>query len=42
MSQEDFISMHLTIPYQINKMASEMYSNFYFHHYQDLRKSHAD
>jgi len=31
--KEDFISMHLTTPYQINKMASEMYSNFYFHHY---------
>ena len=31
--KEDFISMHLTTPYQINKMAGEMYSNFYFHHY---------
>jgi len=31
--KEDFISMHLTTPYQINKMAGEMYANFYFHHY---------
>tara|TARA_Y100000590_G_scaffold429149_1_gene541367 strand:- start:2981 stop:4087 length:1107 start_codon:yes stop_codon:yes gene_type:complete len=31
--KEDFISMHLTTPYQINKMTGEMYSNFYHHHY---------
>lgn len=31
--KEDFISMHLTTPYQINKMAGEMYCNFYRHHY---------
>lgn len=31
--KEDFISMHLTTPYQINKMAGEMYTNFYHHHY---------
>ena len=31
--KEDFISMHLTTPYQINKMTSEMYCNFYNHHY---------
>ena len=31
--KEDFISMHLTTPYQINKMTGEMYANFYFHHY---------
>jgi len=31
--REDFISMHLTTPYQINKMTSEMYCNFYAHHY---------
>ena len=31
--KEDFISMHLTTPYQINKMTGEMYCNFYFHHY---------
>ena len=30
---EDFISMHLTTPYQINKMTGEMYNNFYFHNY---------
>ncbi len=31
--EENFISMHLTTPYQINKMAGEMYCNFYAHHY---------
>ena len=31
--KEDFISMHLTTPYQINKTTGEMYSNFYHHHY---------
>lgn len=31
--EEDFISMHLTTPYQINKMTGEMYCNFYGHHY---------
>jgi len=31
--EEDFISMHLTTPYQVNKMAGEMYCNFYKHHY---------
>lgn len=31
--KEDFISMHLTTPYQINKMTGEMYCNFYYHHY---------
>ena len=31
--KEDFISMHLTTPYQINKMSGEMYCNFYHHHY---------
>ena len=25
--------MHLTTPYQINKMTGEMYCNFYNHHY---------
>ena len=34
--KEDFISMHLTTPYQINKMTGEMYCNFYSHHY-DLK-----
>lgn len=31
--KEEFISMHLTTPYQINKMTGEMYCNFYNHHY---------
>tara|TARA_Y100000590_G_scaffold159064_1_gene182470 strand:- start:588 stop:1691 length:1104 start_codon:yes stop_codon:yes gene_type:complete len=31
--KEDFVSMHLTTPYQINKMSGEMYCNFYHHHY---------
>ncbi|MBC8487339.1 MAG: NAD-dependent epimerase/dehydratase family protein [Bacteroidetes bacterium] len=31
--KEDFISLHLTTPYQINKTTGEMYSNFYHHHY---------
>ncbi len=31
--KEDFISMHLTTPYQISKMAGELYANFYWHHY---------
>lgn len=31
--KEEFISMHLTTPYQISKMAGELYSNFYWHHY---------
>ena len=30
---EDFISMHLTTPYQINKMTGEMYCNYYFHNF---------
>jgi len=32
--KEEFISMHLTTPYQINKMTGEMYCNFYYHHYE--------
>lgn len=32
--KEEFISMHLTTPYQINKMTGEMYCNFYNHHYE--------
>ncbi|MFA0464621.1 NAD-dependent epimerase/dehydratase family protein, partial [Vibrio sp. 10N.261.45.F1] len=31
--KEDFISMHLTTPYQVNKMTGEMYCNFYHHNY---------
>ena len=31
--EENFISMHLTTPYQINKMTDEMYNNYYYHNY---------
>jgi nucleoside-diphosphate-sugar epimerase len=31
--KEEFMSMHLTTPYQIPKMAGELYCNFYWHHY---------
>jgi UDP-glucose 4-epimerase len=31
--REDFMSMHLTSPYQITKMLGELYANFYHHHY---------
>lgn len=31
--EEDFISMHLTTPYQINKMVGEMYNNYFMHHF---------
>lgn len=31
--KEDFISMHLTTPYQITKMLGELYGNFFYHHY---------
>ncbi len=31
--REEFISMNMTSPYQINKMAGEMYCNFYKHNY---------
>ncbi len=31
--KEDFVSMHLTTPYQISKMVGELYANFYWHHY---------
>jgi nucleoside-diphosphate-sugar epimerase len=31
--REDFISMHLTTPYQINKMTGEMYCNLYHYMY---------
>ncbi len=31
--KEEFTSMHLTTPYQISKMAGELYVNFYWHHY---------
>ena len=31
--KEDFVSLHLSTPYQISKLAGELYCNFYFHHY---------
>ncbi len=31
--KEEFTSMHLSTPYQISKMAGELYCNFYWHHY---------
>jgi len=31
--REDFVSMHLTTPYQITKMLGELYANFFYHHY---------
>jgi len=30
---EDFMSMHLTTPYQATKMLGEIYCNFFHHHY---------
>lgn len=32
--KEDFMSMHLTTPYQITKMLGELYANFFYHHYE--------
>lgn len=31
--KEEFISLHLTTPYQITKMLGELYANFFIHHY---------
>lgn len=31
--REDFVSMHLTTPYQITKMLGELYGNFFHHHF---------
>ena len=31
--KEEFISLHLSTPYQISKMTGELYCNFYYHHY---------
>jgi len=31
--REDFMSLHLTTPYQITKMLGELYGNFFHHHY---------
>jgi UDP-glucose 4-epimerase len=32
--REDYMSMHLTTPYQITKMLGELYANFFSHHYE--------
>lgn len=32
--REDFISIHLSSPYQITKMLGELYCNFFTHHYE--------
>ncbi len=32
--KEDFMSMHLTTPYQITKMLGELYANFFLHHHE--------
>ena len=34
--REEFMSMHLSTPYQITKMLGELYCNFFYHHY-DLK-----
>ena len=31
--KEEFMSMHLSSPYQITKMLGELYCNYFFHHY---------
>ena len=31
--KEEFMSMHLTTPYQITKMLGELYANFFWHHH---------
>ena len=31
--REEFISMHLSTPYQITKMVGELYCNFFYNHY---------
>ena len=31
--KEEYMSMHLTTPYQITKMLGELYANFFNHHY---------
>lgn len=31
--KEEFMSMHLSTPYQITKMLGELYGNFFHHHY---------
>ena len=32
--REDFMSIHLSSPYQITKMLGELYCNFFAHHYE--------
>lgn len=31
--REEFMSMHLSTPYQVTKMLGELYCNFFYHHY---------
>jgi UDP-glucose 4-epimerase len=31
--KEEFVSLHLTSPYQITKMLGELYANFFYHHH---------
>jgi len=31
---EEFMSLHLSTPYQITKMLGELYCNFFYHHYE--------
>lgn len=31
--KEEFMSMHLSTPYQVTKMLGELYCNFFYHHY---------
>jgi len=31
--REEFVSLHLTTPYQITKMLGELYANFFYHHH---------
>lgn len=31
--KEDFVTMHLSTPYQVTKMLGELYCNFFHHHY---------
>ncbi len=32
--REDFVTLHLSSPYQITKMLGELYGNFFHHHYE--------
>ncbi|MEM4655042.1 MAG: NAD-dependent epimerase/dehydratase family protein [Thermosphaera sp.] len=31
--KEEFVSLHLSSPYQVTKMLGELYCNFFYHHY---------